>query len=165
MICFVSKQLWSLNAECGWSCEHYWYWLNWLCVSKRPRSHRRTHSIIRRRDVVESSWTGLQRVEAGCCRRQLVAQVNWTQGADGLAVEGLGWTQRMVRSTTVLRVNLVYAAARLVLGLSPRDHVCPSLLGLHRLPVYYRIQFKLGLLMYVAHNGQGVEICTIEFLG
>ena len=44
------------------------------------------------------------------------------------------------------------AAARLVLGLSPRDHVSPALLELHWLPDY-RIQFKLGLLMYMAHNG------------
>ena len=46
------------------------------------------------------------------------------------------------------------AAARLVLGFSPRDHVSPALLELHWLPVYYRIQFKLGLLMYMAHNEQ-----------
>ena len=46
------------------------------------------------------------------------------------------------------------AAAHLVLGLSPRDHVSPALLELHWLPLYYRIQFKLGLLMYMAHNGQ-----------
>jgi len=36
---------------------------------------------------------------------------------------------------------------------------CPSLrpcalLELHWLPVHYRVQFKLGLLMYMAHNGQ-----------
>jgi len=43
------------------------------------------------------------------------------------------------------------AAARLVLGLSPRDHVSLALL---ELPIYYRIQFKLSLLMYMAHNGQ-----------
>ena len=45
-------------------------------------------------------------------------------------------------------------AARLVLGLSPRDHVSSALVELQWLPVCYRIQFKLGVLMYMAHNGQ-----------
>ena len=35
-----------------------------------------------------------------------------------------------------------------------RDHVSPALLELHWLPVYYIIQFKLGLLINMARNGQ-----------
>jgi len=46
------------------------------------------------------------------------------------------------------------AAARLVLGLSPRDHVSPAFTKLHWLPIHYRIQFKLALLMHMAHIGQ-----------
>jgi len=69
-------------------------------------------------------------------------------------VAGLPW------STVAPLQRVQNAAVRLVLGLSPRDHVSPALLELHWLPVYYRIQFELGLLMYVAHNGQSpMYIC------
>ena len=61
---------------------------------------------------------------------------------------GLPW------STVTPLQRVQNAAARLVLGLSPRDHVSPALLELHWLPVYYRVQFKLGLLVYMARNGQ-----------
>jgi len=42
------------------------------------------------------------------------------------------------------------AAAKLIFGLRPRDHVTSVLQHLYWLPVYYRIQFKLCLLMYSA---------------
>jgi len=40
------------------------------------------------------------------------------------------------------------SAARLVLGLQPRDHIKPALLELHWLPVHLRIEYKLCLLMH-----------------
>jgi len=40
------------------------------------------------------------------------------------------------------------SAARLVLGLQPRDHIKPALFELHWLPVHMRIQYKLCLLMH-----------------
>jgi len=46
------------------------------------------------------------------------------------------------------------SAARLVLGLSPCDHVSQALTDLHWLPVRYRMQYKLALMMYMAHTGQ-----------
>jgi len=46
------------------------------------------------------------------------------------------------------------AAARLVLGLSSRDHVSSALQTLHWLPIYYRIQCKFALFMYSALTGQ-----------
>ena len=46
------------------------------------------------------------------------------------------------------------AAARLVLGLSPRDRVSQALIDLHWLPVHYWIQYKIALMMYMAHTGQ-----------
>jgi len=49
------------------------------------------------------------------------------------------------------------AAARLVLGLSPRDHVSSALQTLNWLPIYYRIQFKIALLMYNALAGRCPE--------
>jgi len=49
------------------------------------------------------------------------------------------------------------AAARLVLGLSPRDHVSSALQTLHWLPIHYRIQFKIALLMYNALAGRCLE--------
>ena len=39
------------------------------------------------------------------------------------------------------------SAARLVLGLQPRDHIKPALLELHLLPVHLRTESKLCLLM------------------
>ena len=42
------------------------------------------------------------------------------------------------------------AAARLVLGLQPRDHIKPALFELHWLPVHLRIDYKLCLLMHSA---------------
>jgi len=47
--------------------------------------------------------------------------------------------------TPLQRVQNV--AARLVLGLLPRDHVNSTMKELHWLPAYYRIQFKLALLV------------------
>ena len=42
------------------------------------------------------------------------------------------------------------AAARLVLGLQPRDHIKPALFELHWLPVHPRIDYKLCLLVHSA---------------
>jgi len=41
------------------------------------------------------------------------------------------------------------AAARVTLGLSPNDHVCPALKELHWLPLTQRIQYKDALLMFM----------------
>jgi len=43
-------------------------------------------------------------------------------------------------------------AARVVLGLSPRDHVRPALKELHWLPVIHLIQYKVALLMLTVHS-------------
>jgi len=43
------------------------------------------------------------------------------------------------------------AAAWIVLGLSPWDHVRPALRKLHWLPIIYHIKFKISLLMYLTH--------------
>jgi len=42
------------------------------------------------------------------------------------------------------------AAARLVLGLQPCEHIKPALFELHWLPVHLRIDYKLCLLMHSA---------------
>jgi len=52
------------------------------------------------------------------------------------------------------------AAARLVLSLNLRDHVKPALKQLHWLPVVYRIQYKLCLLMHHAHFGTAPQYLT-----
>ena len=63
-------------------------------------------------------------------------------------VAGLLW------STVAPLQRVQNAAAWLVLGLSSRDHVSQALIDLHWLPVHYRIQYKLALMMYMAHTGQ-----------
>jgi len=45
-------------------------------------------------------------------------------------------------------IGQLHAAARLVLGLRPRDHIKPALFELHWLPVHLRIDHKLCLLMH-----------------
>ena len=60
------------------------------------------------------------------------------------------------------------AAARLLLGLSRRDHVCPALKELHWLHVVNRIQFKLALVMFTIHTrrcpdlGDSVQACNSD---
>jgi len=46
------------------------------------------------------------------------------------------------------------AAARLVFGLSRSEHVTPTLIQLHWLPVSYRIRFKLCCLVHAIHYGR-----------
>ena len=46
------------------------------------------------------------------------------------------------------------AAARLIFELSPREHITPSLLQLHCLPVSWRIQFKLCCITHSVHTGR-----------
>jgi len=59
---------------------------------------------------------------------------------------GLPW------STIAPLQRVQNAAARLVMGLSARNHVGPALRELHWLPLAHRIKFKVELLMYMAHN-------------
>jgi hypothetical protein len=44
------------------------------------------------------------------------------------------------------------AAARLVFGIRPRDHVTPAFIQLHWLPVAFRIRFKTAVFMYKVHT-------------
>ena len=56
--------------------------------------------------------------------------------------------------TTLKPLQRVHnAAARLILTLNLRDHVKLALKQLHWLPVVYRIQYKLCLLMHHVHLG------------
>ena len=50
--------------------------------------------------------------------------------------------------------EVLNAAARLILGIPKFDHVSSALCHLHWLPVVYRFQFKLLLLVYKAVNNQ-----------
>jgi len=45
------------------------------------------------------------------------------------------------------------AAARLIKGLRPRDHVTSALRDLHWLPVRHRITYKLCVLTHLVHTG------------
>ena len=52
------------------------------------------------------------------------------------------------------------SAARLVTGTHGRDHITPVLFKLHWLPVRYRIEFKLLVLMYQAVHHLGPAYLT-----
>jgi len=49
---------------------------------------------------------------------------------------------------------VMHAAARVVYDLKPYDHVTPTLMALHRLPVKHRIEFKLCPLVRLVINGR-----------
>jgi len=71
--------------------------------------------------------------------------------------------------TTIAPLQRVQnAAARLLRELLRRDHVRPALKELHWLPVVYRIQFKLALVMFTIHTrrcpdylGDSVQAWTV----
>ena len=46
------------------------------------------------------------------------------------------------------------ASARLLTGISVRDHITPALQQLHWLPIQYRIIYKLCILMHLVHTGR-----------
>jgi len=64
------------------------------------------------------------------------------------------------KSTIAPLQRVLNAAARVVCGLRPRDHVTDTLIGLHWLPVAARIEFKLCLLVYQALNGLAPSYIT-----
>ena len=47
------------------------------------------------------------------------------------------------------------ASARLITGLKKHEHITPTLISLHWLPVEYRVLFKVLLLTFKCLNGQG----------
>ena len=63
-------------------------------------------------------------------------------------------------STLALLQCVQNAAARLVAGLGPRDHVTPALRTLHWLPVFQRIQYKLCVLARAAFYKYGPSYLT-----
>ena len=46
------------------------------------------------------------------------------------------------------------AAARLVMGLRPRDHITEAMRTLHWLPLVFRIKYKLCVMMHSVVNGR-----------
>ena len=50
--------------------------------------------------------------------------------------------------------RVMNAAARLGMGLQPRDHITEAMHNLHWLPLTFRIKYKLCLMMYAALNGR-----------
>ena len=63
-----------------------------------------------------------------------------------------------IPSKDISRLQLVQnSAARLIAGLKKKDHITPTLVKLHWLPVKYRILYKLLLLTFKSLNGKGPE--------
>jgi hypothetical protein len=58
------------------------------------------------------------------------------------------------KSTIATLQRVQNAAARLICGLSYRDHVTPALYELHWLPIEQRVTFKLCVLMHLIHTGR-----------
>ena len=51
-------------------------------------------------------------------------------------------------------------AVRLVARLGWRDHITPAMQDLHWLPIFYRIKYKLCILMHAAANNNSPEYIT-----
>ena len=68
--------------------------------------------------------------------------------------------QFMPTSTLQPLQRVQNAAARLVFGLSRSDHVTPTLIQLHWLPVSYRIKFTLCCLVHAIHFGRSPAYLT-----
>jgi len=62
--------------------------------------------------------------------------------------------------TTIDPLQQAQNAVARLLVLSRRDHVRPALKELHRLPVVYRIQFKLALVMFTIHTRRCADYLT-----
>ena len=63
-------------------------------------------------------------------------------------------------AVTLAPLNRVMnAAVRLVAGLGVRDHVTPAMRELHWLPVTFRVQYKLCLMVY-----SSVNCCSPEYI-
>ncbi len=59
-----------------------------------------------------------------------------------------------ISQASILRLQKVQnAAARLLMNIKKREHITASLISLHWLPVQYRIDFKLILLVYKSLHG------------
>jgi len=58
------------------------------------------------------------------------------------------------QSTLNVLQRVQNAAARLIFNLGPRDHVSDSLIELHWLPIHWRIQYKLNVLMHGIITGK-----------
>ena len=64
-------------------------------------------------------------------------------------------------SNTMTKLQMIQnSAARLVTGTHRRDHITPVLFKLHWLPVRYRIEFKLLVLVYQAVHHLGPAYLT-----
>jgi len=58
------------------------------------------------------------------------------------------------QSTVNVLQRVQNAAAWLIFNLGPRDHVSDSLIELHWLPIHWRIQYKLNVLMHGIITGK-----------
>ena len=56
------------------------------------------------------------------------------------------------------------AAARLISSLGSRDHITSTLRDLHWLPVKYRVQYKMCLMMHMVHIGRSPRYISISEL-
>ncbi len=59
-----------------------------------------------------------------------------------------------INQASLNRLQIVQnAAARLLTGVRKREHITPVLISLHWLPIHYRIDFKVLLLVFKALDG------------
>ena len=63
-------------------------------------------------------------------------------------------------STLQPLTSVLNAAARLIKGIGPRDHITQSLQQLHWLPIRAHIAFKISLLMYHIQSGTSPSYMT-----
>ena len=67
-----------------------------------------------------------------------------------LSCDDVQFFHNLLVTNAAARVN---AAARLVCNIPKYDHITPALIRLHWLPVQFRIEFKVAMLVYKCING------------
>ena len=105
------------------------------------------HINIVRSHIVRHTLSDRRRVGRKITIRLILATVMSRIDCCNSALAGLP------QSTLAPLQRVQNAAARLVFELGAREHVIPSLLQLHWLPVHWRIQYKLCCLMHSVPHG------------
>ena len=86
----------------------------------------------------------------------------WPQHALGGGAVKINVTSILCRCTFVLpqQQKVQNAAARVTFQIAKFDHTTPALIDLHWLPVTFRVQFKLLLLVYKSLHNQSPSYIT-----
>jgi hypothetical protein len=126
-----------------------------ICSCTRPRHFFYSEMIVKPHisKLTSVCYCHLRRIRQ---LRRHVDQPVLMQLASALILSRLDYCNVVLSGLPALTLaplqRIQNAAARLVFGLRPRDHVTPALIQLQWLPVAFRIRFKTAVFMYMVHT-------------